>query len=149
MQRNAKQEEPKMKTAWPIVLRRPHEHMHPHWFRATGERLFHRRLKYSTLASVVCTRVKRRIFHRETWRWRSQTKRNGDFLVYNSTDKSSISRTHGRSPSCTQQQACSNEPTWRKRFGFSANTTGWRQLLNNNKLTEEITWRHILYLCFL
>lgn len=37
-------------------------------------------------------------------------------------------------------------PTSRKRFGFSANTTGWRQLLNNNKLTEEITWRHILML---
>lgn len=37
------------------------------------------------------------------------------------------------------------QPTSQKQFGFSANTTGWLQLLKN-KLTEKITWRHILML---
>lgn len=44
------------------------------------------------------------------------------------------------------QQACLNSLHHKKQFGFSANTIGWLQLLNNYKLTKEITRRHILML---
>lgn len=44
------------------------------------------------------------------------------------------------------QQACLNILHHESNLVFSANTIGWLQLLNNNKLTKEITRRHILML---
>lgn len=143
---------------WPIVSRRPHELMHSRWFREMCDSLFHRTdvLNICHIIYVWCFfwiwNIETRWCHPTMWNRTKQSFYSGHFLkLHYSLEESqtkqalSLELTLMHTAKVTRQ-ACSNNQHHKSNLVFSANTTGWLQLLKKNKLTKKITWRHILML---